>query len=181
VRFVVSVQPFSNEALQLVDVASPARTAPLSIYVYELADRLADPAVWSGPDDLDGQGQGRSLADATARYLEQRADSVRVTVLAPRAAFLILRRTQAPGWSATVNGRPAALTTANGRHQAVAVPAGASDVVLSYRAPRGGIGAGISLASLGVAIAAWLVGRRRAAVPLASASQPPDEREPAAP
>ena len=158
VRYVLSVQPFTNEALALVDVASPAKTAPLSIYVYELSRSLPDPNVWQAADDLDELGRSRSLEGASARYLEARPGFVRVAVGTPREAQLILRRTSAPGWSASVDGRPAALTTANGRHQAVAVPAGTSEVVLRYRAPRARLGLWITLASLAVAAGLGLLG-----------------------
>jgi hypothetical protein len=151
VRYVLSVQPFTNEALRLVDVAAPARTSPLSIYVYELADSPPDPAVWESPDDLDPSGHARTLPGAAARYLELRPGTMRVAVEVPRAAWLILRRTSAAGWTASVNGEPRAVTLANGRHQAVAVPKGASEVVLRYRAHHAALGFGISFASLAVA------------------------------
>ncbi len=151
VRYVLSVQPFTNEALRLVDVAAPARTSPLSIYVYELAGSPPDPAVWESPDDLDPFGHARTLPGAAARYLDLRPGSVRVAVEVPRAAWLILRRTSAAGWTASVNGEPRAVSPANGRHQAVPVPQGRSEVVLRYRAPHSALGFAISLASLGVA------------------------------
>jgi hypothetical protein len=151
VRFILSVQPFTNEALRLVDVASPARTAPLSVYVYELAGSPPDPNVSEGPDDLDAFGHARTLEGAAARYLEARPGHVRLAVEAPRAAWLIVRRTSAPGWTARVNGEPRALERANGRHQAVAVPKGSSEVDLRYQAPHAGLGFAISLASLAFA------------------------------
>ena len=151
VRYVLSVQPFTNEALRLLDVAAPARTSPLSIYVYELADSPPDPAVWESPDDLDAFGHARTLPGAAARYLELRPGSVRVAVEVPRAAWLILRRTSAAGWTASVNGEPRVVTLANGRHQAVAVPRGMSEVALRYHAPHAALGFTISIASLAVA------------------------------
>ena len=156
VRHILSVQPFTNDALRLVDVASPARTAPLSIYVYELENSLSDPTVWHGPDDVDEQGRGRALDGAVARYVDAGSGFVRVAVATPRAAYLIVRRTHAAGWSATVNGKPAMLRAANGRHQAVAVPSGTSDVVLRYRAPNLWLGMALSLLSAAVATALWL-------------------------
>ncbi len=159
VRFILSVQPFANQALRLVDVASPARTAPLSIYVYELEHSLPDPTLWPSPDDLDARGLGRALDGALARYVESDPDFVRVAVETPREAYLILRRTNARGWSATVNGRPALLATANGRHQAVAVPPGTSDVVLSYRSPNARLGIALSLLSAAVATVLYLRSR----------------------
>ncbi len=156
VRHVLSVQPFTHEALRLIDVVSPARTAPLSIYVYELENSLPDPALGSSPDDVDERERGHALDGAGARYVDAGAGFVRVAVDTPRDAYLIVRRTNAAGWSATVNGKPAPLLTANGRHQAVAVPSGTSDVALSYRAPNGWLGMALSLFSAAVAAALWL-------------------------
>jgi hypothetical protein len=135
VRFVLSVQPFTNEALRLVDVASPPRTAPLSLYVYELPDSLDDPAVAPIADDVDEQGQRVALAGANARYLAKGASEVRVVVDAPAEGYVVLRRSHAPGWSATVNGTPSPIAKANGRHQAVRVPPGHSEVRLRYDPP----------------------------------------------
>ena len=160
VRFVLSVQPFTNEALRLVDVAAPARTAPLSIYVYELAGSPPDPSVWEGPDDLDAYGHARTLDAAAARYLDVRPGVVRIAVETPRPGWLIVRRSSAAGWTASVNGEPRALQQANGRHQAVAVPKGASEVTLRYRAPHARLGFATSLASLAVAAGLGFRSRR---------------------
>ena len=160
VRFVLSVQPFTNEALRLVDVASPSRMAPLSLHVYELQGSLADPAVWTAPDDADVHGRGPVLAGAAARYVRKGAGDVALAVEAPAEAFVILRRSYAPGWSATVNGEPAAIVAANRRHQAVRVPAGRSDVQLSYRSPDGWLGRVASLLSAAAA-SSLLAGSRR--------------------
>lgn len=162
VRYILSVQPFDNQELRLVDVAAPARTAPLSVYVYELAGGLPDPTLWSSPDDLEPGGGARSIEGAQARYLELAASRVRIAASSPRAAYLIVRRTHAPGWSATVNGRPAALVPANGRHQAVTVPAGASEVELRYRPSGGRLGVVLSLLSA-VAVAVLALRGRAAA------------------
>jgi uncharacterized membrane protein YfhO len=113
--------------------------------------------VWQDPDDQDALGQARALEGAKARYLDARPGFVRVAVESPRDAQLILRRTSATGWSATVNGQPGVLRKANGRHQAVAIPAGASEVVLRYRASHARLGALVSLASVVVAVG---LGRR---------------------
>lgn len=155
VRYILSVQPFGNEALRLAYVASPARTAPLSVHVYELAHALPDPALWLGPDDLDEQGRGRTIEGAVARYVSSQPDLVRVGVETNQAAHLILRRTHARGWNATVNGKPADIVAANGRHQAVAVPAGKSEVVLRYRAPNAALGLALTLLSAVVAAVLW--------------------------
>jgi hypothetical protein len=163
VRHVVTVQPFTNPELELVAVSTPPRAAPLSIFLYRLQRSLPDPGVGASPDDVDAGGSARLLAGAAARYVEEGSDSVRVAAVAPRDAWLILRRTNAPGWSATVNGKAATLQPANGRHLAVPVPRGSSDVVLRYRVPNGRLGALASVASGCAALVLWLAPRRRAA------------------
>jgi len=173
VRFVLSVQPFTNEALGLVDVASPARIAPLSVYVYELTGSLPDPSVSESPDDLDSLGRARALDGTAARYLDSRPGLLRVGVQAPRAGWLILRRASAAGWTATVNGEPRALALANSRHIAVAVPEGASEVTLRYHAPHAALGLLISLASLAGALALVRLGRKTDTAPPIHASVSP--------
>jgi hypothetical protein len=160
VRYVLNVQPLQNDELRLIDTISPARTAPLSIYIHELEDSLADPTVSLLPDDVDDQGRSRPLEGARARYLEERPDALRLQVDTPRAAHLVVRRANAPGWSATVNGTPAAVVVANLRHQAIPVPAGTSDVEMRYRAPRGRLGLGLSLLSAVAVATLWVSSRR---------------------
>lgn len=162
VRYIISVEPFRHPELELIAVSAPARAAPLSIFVYRLANSLPDPTVWSSPDDVDAGGRARALDGAHARYVDDGTDSVRLAVVSPRSAWLIVRRTNAAGWSATVDGREAAVSLANGRHQAIPVPAGASEVVLRYRAPGGRLGAWVGVASGCVALALWLASPRRA-------------------
>jgi hypothetical protein len=173
VRFVLSVQPFTNEALGLLEVASPARIAPLSVYVYELTGSLPDPSVSESPDDLDAVGRARVVEGAAARYLDSHPGLVRLAVDTPRAAWLILRRAGAAGWTASVNGEPRALALANGRHLAVAVPPGASEVTLRYEAPHAALGLLISLASLAGAFGLARAGRRLDTAPPFHASVSP--------
>lgn len=165
VRYVINVQPLESDELRLIDATSPARIAPLSIYIHELEDSLADPTVSLFPDDLDERGRSRPLEGASARYLDSRPETVRLAVDTPRDAYLIVRRANAPGWSARVNGQPAVVMPANRRHQAVSVPAGNSTVEVRYRAPRGTLGLGLSLLSAVAVSVLWFGARPRAAGP----------------
>jgi hypothetical protein len=47
-------------------------------------------------------------------------------------ALFVTRDSYAPGWRATVDGAPSAVLRANGKHRAVAVPAGTHRVRLRY-------------------------------------------------
>lgn len=62
-----------------------------------------------------------------------RPDERHFRVITERAAYLVITEMWYPGWSVTVNGEPAELHRANLAFMAVAVPPGASDVVLRYR------------------------------------------------
>lgn len=61
-----------------------------------------------------------------------RPDERHFQVITGHAAYLVIAETWYPGWSVTVNSEPATLHRANLTFMAVAVPPGASDVVLRY-------------------------------------------------
>ena len=62
------------------------------------------------------------------------------------SAYLVVRASYARGWQARVDGVPTPVMRANGKHRAVAVAAGAHEVVLRYEPP--GLRAGSSRAGL---------------------------------
>jgi hypothetical protein len=101
----------------------------------------------------------------TADYSETDPEHVRVTVDAGAPSLVVVRNSYDEGWSATVDGEPAAVLPADGFLQAVAVTAGSHDVRLTYHDPAIGRGLAASAAMwllLGIAIAtAWIVERRR--------------------
>jgi hypothetical protein len=68
-------------------------------------------------------------------------------------ALLVLAEPWFPGWSATVNGSAASCLPANAWMRAVPVPAGKSEVVLTFRSTRLSYGAGLSLLGLGIVVA----------------------------
>ncbi len=76
-------------------------------------------------------------------------------------AYLVFAETWYPGWSATVNGAPVPILRANLAFQAVALPAGESEVVFRYRINDFGAGAAISAGALIAALALLLGGRIR--------------------
>ncbi|NWG21755.1 MAG: YfhO family protein [Chloroflexi bacterium] len=71
-----------------------------------------------------------------------------------RPAILVLADAYDPDWQVTVNGAPAQLLRANAMFRAVAVPAGQSQVAFVYRPRQVVWGAGVSLASLMIVVAA---------------------------
>jgi len=109
-----------------------------------------------------GSATGTTLTGASVRTLSVGTTSASARTSSPRPAWLVVRETWAPGWTATVDGRPAAVHRADVAFQAVRVPAGKHLVVLRYRPSILNIGLVVTLLSLLVlfgcllSIALWL-------------------------
>ena len=95
--------------------------------------------------------------------LREGTDQLELGAETQAATVLVVRDGWAPGWTARVNGRPEPVWRTDGRHRAVALPAGRSDVVLSYRPP--GLTAGVALSGVGLTLVVGLGWRRRPAGP----------------
>jgi hypothetical protein len=90
--------------------------------------------------------------------------SVRIEVHAPGPALLVLNDAWAPGWMASIDGAAVPVLRANYLVRAVAIPAGAHEVLFRYRTP--GLLAGwlVALAGgLGLLLLAWR--ERRGSLP----------------
>jgi uncharacterized membrane protein YfhO len=70
-------------------------------------------------------------------------------------ATLLYRSLADPGWRATVNGQPAAITVVDGLFQRIALPAGHARVVFTYEPPHAGLALALAAAGL-LALAAAL-------------------------
>ena len=87
--------------------------------------------------------------------------SLQATVVAPRDGLAVILDPFYPGWTATVDGKPAPILRADFAFQAVPVPAGAHELRLTYRNRWVTLGAAVSLGTLAVlAGALWLRSRR---------------------
>jgi hypothetical protein len=82
---------------------------------------------------------------ATAR--KSRQDQVDVDVHSSGRALLVLSELFYPGWTATMNGRPAPIVKVDGALRGIAVPNGASQVRLSYSPAAFFIGLTLSAAT----------------------------------
>jgi hypothetical protein len=82
----------------------------------------------------------------------------RLRVEAPRPGLVYSADSFFPGWTARVNGRPARILPANYAFRAVEVPAGRSEVELSYWPP--GLTAGLLLTVLSTLVLLYLVAGR---------------------
>jgi hypothetical protein len=86
---------------------------------------------------------------------KQPADVVAVGVEADASGYLVVRDSYALGWRAWVDGVPAPVLRANGKHRAVPIPAGKHEVLMRYEAPGMRIGVGLSVFAALTAAAAW--------------------------
>lgn len=84
----------------------------------------------------------------TAEIVREDQRELDVNVTAPANGFLLLADTYYPGWTVTVDGRPAALYRANISVRGVAVPAGTHAVRFTYEPPGLVRGAQVSAVAL---------------------------------
>jgi len=102
--------------------------------------------------------------NTSVRITSYRPDAVGVEVSLTRPGFLLLLDTYFPGWSASVNGRPAKIYRADYNFRAVSLPAGKSMVRFSYRPSSLRTGIALSAASLLALGGVWFWSRRWASV-----------------
>jgi len=107
-----------------------------------------------------GRG-GEAYLPGSISVLKEYSAERRFRVATDAPAYLVLAETWYPGWSATVNGAPAPILRANLAFQAVAVPAGESEVVFRYRINDFGVGVAISAGALIATLMLLLGGRVR--------------------
>lgn len=109
----------------------------------------------------EGSGGDEASSPGSISLLQEHPAERRFRAATDAPAYLVLAETWYPGWSATVNGAPTPLLRANLAFQAVAVPAGDSEIVFRYRITHFAWGAAISGGALIVALLLLLGGRVR--------------------
>jgi hypothetical protein len=104
-----------------------------------------------------GVEPGAPAGPVTASTVEVEGDRIEAEVSAPRPGLAVVLDPWFPGWTATVDGRPAPLARANFAFMAVPVPEGRHLVRLSYRPTQLGRGLAVAGAAalLLVAVLAW--------------------------
>jgi len=109
-------------------------------------------------EDLDARGAA-ACNTGRARTVSLLPGEERYESESDGPGWLVVRSTHARGWRATVDGQPAALMRADGRHRAVAVPSGRHTVTLRYEPPW--LWPGVALNLLSVATVVWIFVRQR--------------------
>ena len=114
-------------------------------------------------DDL-GDAAAPDGGAGSVRVVGERDATVTLRATLRRRSLVVLDDRYLPGWSVTVDGRPARVLRTDVVLRGVTVPAGSHAIVWSYRVP--GLRAGAALSGVGVLAAlAWAgalaVGTRR--------------------
>ena len=171
VSHVLTLDPLSAPGLTLVGTAHPETLAPLPVFRYRIptplplraiarhvrpaasardAEALASTPGFQDEGGVAVEGITDSVEGAAGRVLaaQESSDRLRFQVEADRSTVLLVRDAWAPGWTATVNGRSALVHRADGRHRAVPIPSGRSEVILTYRPPGLMLGTILGSASL---------------------------------
>jgi hypothetical protein len=180
---VLSFDPIDHPELRLRATVPVAMTG-LAIHIYELerpwprvlvacraqwastrlgAARAPHAATWDPYRDVAFEDPDalRAAACSTgrARTISLLPDEERYESESDGPGWLVVRSTHARGWRATLDGQPAALLRADGRHRAVAIPSGRHTVTLRYEPPW--LWPGVALTLFSVATLLWIVASRR--------------------
>ena len=142
-------------------VARAVRPAHPEDLALSLSDPGFDPESSFLLDEAPGDpGPAPGAPPGLATILEDEPERVSLRVEAPAAGYLVLSDAWSPGWRASVDGASEPIKKANGLFRAVAVTAGAHEVVMTYRPAR--VGVGLAISGLGLAAVAWwgFAGRR---------------------
>jgi len=91
----------------------------------------------------------------SARIVAEEPERMEIVTRSADDAYLMLADTFDPGWSAAIDGRPAAVVPADLAFRAVYVPAGDHTVVFAYR--PAGFAAGLGVTTIGLTIVVGLV------------------------
>lgn len=85
-----------------------------------------------GPDPVDQDGP---VPAPPCRITADRVEEIVLDCESRRGGYAVLLDRFAPGWTATVNGKPAAIEHADGLVRAVAIDSGPQRIVFRYRSP----------------------------------------------
>jgi len=120
--FNYQVEP--NQATALAKVSSP-EFKPREVLLLDQEPPSAK--------SLIARQDGETTAASSVRILSYEPDAITMDASLPRPGFLLLLDTYFPGWTATVNGKPAPVLRADYNFRAISLPAGKSSVSFTYR------------------------------------------------
>jgi len=134
------------ESLPRAYVAPGVRTVTAEAALLLLASGL-DPGRATLIEDKTARGQRAGESLRVAKLLEYAPHRVTVEAESEHAGWLVITDVHYPGWRATVNGRPAKIAIANYAFRGIPIPAGRSQVVLTFEPDSYRVGLFVGLLS----------------------------------
>lgn len=128
-----------------------------------LSDPRFDPREQAFTEDGEAAGDYPGSVGARIGWTRDDPDRLAWSVEAPARAFLVVSDAWLPGWSATIDGRPAPIHRVNHALRGLRVDAGRHVVEMRYRTPGAAAGALVTWIGwvLALAAAAWMARPRR--------------------
>ncbi|HEY52368.1 MAG TPA: YfhO family protein [Caldilineae bacterium] len=123
--------------------------------------RMLDPAFAPAETALLAAGEARQGGGGTAAVQHASPEQYRIDYNAAAPSTLLIAEAWYPGWQATLDGQPVPIQRADLLLSAIAAPAGQHTVLMAFRPRSLRLGAGISLAVLGLLLLAWFWRGRR--------------------
>jgi hypothetical protein len=154
----------------LVGFRAPALPRVFWTGSYEVADdgKVTEPLLRAAagdravlPEAPAGLVPGPPEGPVAATDVKVEGRTLEATVTAPRDGLAVVLDPFYPGWTATLDGKPAPILRADYAFQAVPVPAGRHALRLVYHPRRVALGAAVSLGTLLVVVAALALRTRR--------------------
>jgi hypothetical protein len=109
----------------------------------------------------DGENDLSISPSLTPSILSYSPEQIVIDVNAPQPGYLVLTDAYYPGWTATVDGRPAEIERADIMFRAVKIPSGQHRVEMRYQLQSFSIGLAISIGTALILGGMWLVVRQR--------------------
>jgi hypothetical protein len=128
-----------------------------------LADNFDPRTIVCLPQEIRSAVLATNRATALIKDLRFGSQRISFTVSADQPAIVVIAQSYYHSWTARANGKPLPLWRANYAFQGLQVPAGNTEVVLTYRDKQFATGAGVSGAAALLCIALWRRPSRRAA------------------
>jgi hypothetical protein len=136
-----------------------------------LGENLAEHLVIEDPD-RPMSPDAEPDPDGSARIVRDDPELMEVRTQSAAPCYLVLADTFDPGWSATIDGKPAPIRPAWLTFRAVFLPAGAHTVEFRYR--PAGLETGIAISMAGVVASVLVIGWRRGLPAMTSIHSPLD-------
>ncbi|MEO5988495.1 MAG: hypothetical protein ABIU54_05190, partial [Candidatus Eisenbacteria bacterium] len=142
---------------RLADAPGRAYAVPLVVSFAQRAQLIAamqqagfDPSFAAVTLDAAAAGEYPGSRGCAIRWVRDDPEGLELEVAAQDRAFVVVADSDAPGWTATIDGNPAGISPVNLMVRGVAMPAGRHTLVMTHATP--GVALGTSVTRLALAL-----------------------------